>query len=251
MIFSKIIDIEQFSSALDEKPPHIQSGVDFYNSDFSAYGNEIYREVSSRVAHWLNFQEQGWFAKRLSYYLDNYGDYDLVIDLGFSVPYVYARHDVAVADTRFLFIDKYESAKSCFDAIRTLYEISRKDDSVMLADIEHDATVARVCSVVNDSREKSILIVGSEIVEHLSDPQCFWAIPRRLAETGYRVDCFVTLPIGKKIPSHTIEFRSNEEADQYLQNFLTRKHTGRLFPPTAAISPYLESCVWRLGEFCV
>ena len=41
------------------------AAIDRYNSDYSAYGNEVYEEVETRVAHWSNFYLDAWFQHRL------------------------------------------------------------------------------------------------------------------------------------------------------------------------------------------
>lgn len=248
MIFSRHLTLADICTELGCSTETLSKGVDFYNADFSGYGNEVYKEVSSRAAHWLNFQHQDWFSKRLSYYLDNYGDYDLVIDLGYSVPYVYARPDIAWSTTSFLFVDKYASSWEFHEVIQRLLGVDRPHDEILIGDIEERSTLDQIVSAIDSIDSKSILVVGSEVVEHLREPDCFWSIVGDLAARAKKLDCFVTLPIGHQIPSHTMQFLSCKEAMIYINRYIDPRHEGRLIPTPSESSTYLQSCVWTLGK---
>ena len=60
-------------------------GVENYNRDFSAYGNEVYHDLRTRVAHWVNYLNQGWFQRRLDPLLVHAAEFDTVLDLGWCL----------------------------------------------------------------------------------------------------------------------------------------------------------------------
>ena len=100
-----------------------------------------------------------------------------------------------------------------------------------------------------------LVIVASEVIEHLDDQSNFWrvveAINARFASTrrGVAVEVYCTLPVGEKIPSHTVEFLDAEAAFLYLSGHVVVQKKWFLRPPQGITpSPYLEECVCVLGK---
>ena len=59
---------------------------------------------------------------------------------------------------------------------------------------------------------------------------------------------YATLPIGMKIPSHTLEFRDSAHAFAYLTAYLDIHEKWFLKPPEGVKpSQYLEACICVLG----
>jgi hypothetical protein len=241
----------------------MQSFLDFYNNDFSAYGNEVYTDVRSRIAHWVNFSAGGWFAERLNIFLNRVDEFSneplVVVDLGFSVPYAYARPSLLEAkDTRFLFVDKEVSTLqfySCFVARNNLRARSSLDWPI-LADIESEQGNKRIVgaarALLTENRPRKLLIFSSETIEHLAAPAQAWKLMKDLthAYDGIDHEIHITLPIGRIIPSHTISFETVESARDYVERHMTVTDWTILQPgPDQSPSVFLTHCVYARGQF--
>lgn len=221
-----------------------------YNRDFSAYDNDIYSTAGVRFAHWQNFLKHDWFAERLYMALGLMESADFVLDLGFSVPYAYSRSlltDYPIP--RFVFVDRYWSTAAFYALIsRELGVFSALSrDSVIFADLDNRQDLEVVEQAAFHYNPRNILIVLSEVVEHLKMPgQLFYWLSQ--ISTRVETEVYVTLPIGRKIPSHTLEFRSFEDARQFLDRFVTSIDDKYLRPVASPESPYLEGCLCRHGR---
>lgn len=255
-------ELSYFAQNFNLSAREILSFVEHYNSDFSAYDNGVYKDVSSRVAHWWNYANQGWFDRRINIVLDHLetlvaeGKRVLLIDIGFSVPYTYTRDALLNSKNLFqILVDKEDSARIFFDAITTLYSINRERlDEVVIADIENISHAHKVVEYGQDYVAKhsieEIVIVASEVVEHLANPGLFWQFTNKLSRVASTpVVLYATLPIGKKIPSHTLEFNSPDECKKYLIKHLNHPEFYLLKPEDGSnVSPYLTECLCVLGN---
>src|SRR3990167_2074484 len=115
-----------FARGLDQTPAEILNFVKFYNHDFSKYDNSVYAHPGSRVVHWWNYEDHDWFAARIDKclnYIDallEQGKRVLLVDVGFSVPYILTRPSLAGSDLLWcLLIDKEKSAGDFYRVITT------------------------------------------------------------------------------------------------------------------------------------
>ena len=234
-------------------PRKIAQFCKFYNSEMHSYGNEIYQHVETRIAHWINFQEGGWFHRRLDYYLESFQSWDLVIDLGFSVPYPYLRPKLSASETRFLFVDRELSSHHFYQVLVGENSLdSRKDlDLVLMADIESQEDHGRIIQAAQGYRPDSVMCVASEVIEHLVRSEIAWDLVRALA-SQLQVEKFllyVTLPIGKKIPSHELVFENLAAARSYLSSHMTIEWERVLTPSNEAEAiPGFEACFCAAGR---
>ena len=225
--------------------------MQFYNSDLAAYGNEVYAEVETRVVHWLNFLSDGWFNQRLDAYLRQADQFDLVVDLGFSVPYIYLRDDfrarVKFSGSQFLFVDSQENAAEFYDALVKAYELDFEEarDSVVIADIENASTHDDILRHASSKNPQSVLVVMSEVLEHLDEPGVALSLARDLLQLGQEGDSllYTTLPIGYQIPSHLYEFLTVESARHWLGEFVDIVDEKVVRPEAGVkVSQHLQSC---------
>ncbi|ACB74467.1 hypothetical protein [Opitutus terrae] len=232
----------------------IERRVDRYNSDFSAYGNEVYEEIETRVAHWVNFMEGGWFQRRLDMPIRIAPHFDVVVDIGFSSPYYYMQPGLAACKRpKFVFVDKHDSAVTFYDALVEFYQLgeTRKRDIVVKADIELPSDTAKVAKAVCGLHPTSLLVVASEVLEHLTHDEPFWTMVEnfKMAEGEASKRVYVTLPIGRKIPSHMMEFRTPEAAKKYAAERMNIIEEAVFAPLSEELSsPFLEACYCALGS---
>jgi len=259
---SRAEELSFFSRRFSLSPKEILEFVKHYNSDFSQYDNHIYEHIGSRIAHWWNFETHDWFAKRIDIYLDYLEKITsdprarvFLLDIGFSIPYVFSRHRLVQRNNlSCLLVDKERSAKRFFYAVRDHLKVTRVGlDQVMVADIERPDDRKQLLEQIRElgakQRPNQLLLAGSEVIEHLDDPEAFWMLADaiKLRRSG-QINIYATLPIGKKIPSHTLEFLTAADAFEYLSARLNIRDKWFLKPPARKLtSPYLQECVCVLG----
>ncbi len=246
--------LREFAQALRVPQEELVEGIDFYNHDFSAYGNEVYSRIETRVAHWMNYQEGGWFQHRLDDALDTAAAFDVVVDLGFSVPYAYTYPDLRDhPGPRFVLVDREPSAVDFYKLIVGLrgWQHAAKRDTVISADVESDVGRAEILNTIARYRPSSVLVIASEVVEHLTDDRQCWNLMRAIHNlpSVKKTRVYVTLPVGRQIPSHTHEFRTEAAALQYLAARM-RVDRHRVLTPREAEkrTPFLEACVCAIGQ---
>lgn len=258
---SSFLTQREFSEHFNFKEDELKAFVEYYNADYSKYGNEVYSKVESRIAHWLNFQENGWFQQRINHYLDLVEGYltekVLVIDIGFSAPYAYRRKSLEESEfVSFLFVDKEPSAIAFSKELVVMLDLpARKLDQFLVADVESAQGVARILqeasSLSSSLKPLRILVVASEVLEHLKDQKSFWNMCRDLGQLSndpIPVSVYVTLPVGCGIPSHTCEFLDLEAAKTFLNNEMTVVREWLVQPPTNIDkNPFLSACFCAEG----
>jgi hypothetical protein len=243
--------IERFSKFTHCDEAALLRAVEFYNRDFSAYGNEVYADLPSRVAHWANFLDQGWFQHRLDLPLLLAPDFDVVLDLGFSVPYAFATpHLREHLNTRYVFADLEASCQVFFNSLVEMegWQAAASRSRILLADIEREQGRAAITEVVQALQPRSLLVVASEVLEHLTDtkPVWHWLTTELSALPLEHTAIYLTLPIGRRIPSHTLEIRTAEDAVSWVNGYLP-SHSGFVISaPGKPSTPYLEAayCAW-------
>jgi hypothetical protein len=243
--------ILKFAQALQIEPAALEREVIAYSADFSAYGNEVYERLETRVAHWINFQEQNWFQRRLDRAFEAMRTADVVLDLGFSVPYAYTfQHLRDSATLRCVFVDKCASAARFVDIVARLHGWERGTlDQVVIADLETHGC-DDVFLAVAELKPRSLVVVASEVLEHLQNDDPTWNLVRRVQhlESVTTTKFFVTLPVGRRIPSHFKEFLRSDDAVEYLRARMAIEHQYLIAPPTdSERSPFLEACLCAEG----
>lgn len=243
--------LEDLARLFNLELAHVREAVAHYNRDYAAYGNEIYTTLESRIAHWCNYLDGGWFQDRVTRWLERVPGYDVVVDLGFSVPYSYTIEAVRrQAGPRYVFVDKEESALAFSRRVSAHLAPNRSDlDSFVKANIcradEHPSVVEATRALAPDR----LFIVCSETLEHLEHPDVAWSLIRELSALAPgRTDVFVTLPIGEQIPSHAWQFDTPEAAQRWLEAWIAPRSVEVLSPgPGETSSRYLRQCLCVVG----
>jgi hypothetical protein len=243
--------IERFAMFSCQSSISLVKAVEDYNRDFSAYGNEVYALQESRVAHWANFLDQGWFQRRLDLPLLRAHEFDVVLDLGFSVPYAFSLSSLRNSkSTYFLFADREQSCEVFFNALTQLegWSMAAKRSRLALVDLESEQGRTQISSIVRNRRPRSLLIVASEVLEHLKQTQPIWDwLLNDLASCATeRTAVYVTLPIGLRIPSHMMEVRTTEDAVSWVGRHLPQQQSFVISDPRKPKTRYLTAayCAW-------
>lgn len=234
--------------------PEYREFAELYNRDYSIYTNDIYRKIESRLVHLENFLSPRWFNHRLDTYVRLARSFDVVLDLGFSVPYLYCDQALwGAGKTRFVFVDRYESAAEFARAVDDHFGRRRfqEQDLYVTADLESGDGKSAVVQAISECRPSSLLIVASEIIEHVHAQDNFWATLSAVGEhVAGSTSLYVTVPVGERIPSHSLEFLTPESAIAYLRSRMELHWTATLRPrdESEPNNPYLSACVTGLGR---
>lgn len=243
--------IQRFASHTGQSVDALISAVEVYNRDYSAYGNEVYSQLGTRVAHWANYLDQGWFQRRLDYPFLVASDYDVIVDLGFSVPYAFTLPHLRDAERcSFIFVDREKSTLEFYKALLELENFGSVPNraKVLINDLEQEQELQIINDHIQELRPKSVLIIASEILEHLHNPEPVmqWMSKLLIQKTSSRCTLYMTLPIGSQIPSHKIEFLKAEDASEWLARYIPHHDAFVIHPPDAPLTPHLQSvyCAW-------
>jgi hypothetical protein len=243
--------VERFAKFTCRDNASLIHAVEQYNRDFSAYGNEVYAHQETRVAHWANFLDQGWFQRRLDLPLLRAPQFEVVLDLGFSTPYAFAfPHLREQKTTLFIYADREKSCEVFFHELTRMegWQKAAKRSRLTLVDLENENDRKSLTSIIRKLRPKSLLVVASEVLEHLThtQPVCRWLREDLANSATRRTAIYLTLPIGARIPSHRMEVKSSEEAAEWVSRYFPQHEGCIMTNPGKPKTRYLKAayCAW-------
>jgi len=244
----KLNDFDKLIIQLDLELESTYRFIDNYNNQFTHYGNDIYQSIESHITHWFNYIKRDWFSDRLTHYLNIASSFDTIVDLGFSVPYIYT-HKASLC-SKYVFVDKENITKTFYNALVNQVDLEnrRNIDFVIKADLDVSDDHNIIINTVKRTEPDSLLIVASEVVEHLKNPNVFWELVNKLNEI-VPSKIYITLPVGKKIPAHFLEFKKIKYAETYISKRLNLEYIHIInSPKTNPMYNYLRACVCALGS---
>lgn len=215
---NQVLTIEKLLKDFAIEQSDFESFFNFYNNDFKEYGNEVYKDFKVRLVHLKYFLENSWWNHRFHFLWKYYKNYEQVIDLGFSVPYLPIHlYELEKLNElpKTLYVDGNETSKKLADNILGTLNIRAK---FVIGDLLDESTWKTIDSDLTDGNK---LFCSFETIEHLDDPTEFW---RHIGKYSGS-DMTLSLPIGPKIPSHNLTFQNEKEAINYIQQYLELKES--------------------------
>lgn len=245
--------VEEYAKFMSTDREALISAIGRYNHNFAAYGNEVYAHLETRVAHWVNFLDQNWFQHRLDAPILHASDFDVVLDLGFSVPYAFTFRSIREqCVTRFVLVDREQSCQVFFDAVTRMngWQKVAQRSQIVIADLEDSNARQQVTGMIVGLKPKTLLIVASEIMEHLfkAGPVWHWLVNEVGMAASQRTSVYITLPIGLCIPSHSVAFQSPEEAACWINSYLPIHSSYVLTSLDKPRNPFLQACYCAWSE---
>ena len=199
---------------------------DFYNNHFDEYQNDIYEDPKTRIVHLENFWDDSlWFNKRYELLFRHYKEFDQIIELGFSLPYLQLKADdlgLNLEGKNFLLVDSYKSAIEVSDLVIDYLDVGNVN--LVLADIQEDSGWDAINKLV--IKDGSRLFVAVETVEHLDRPDVFWDNLSKHSGDGV----VISLPVGPAIPSHHLVMDSEKDALDYLSKYINVSESMTISP---------------------
>lgn len=253
-------NLDFFANELSVNRKYIEEYMEFYNNYYSIYNNDIYKSIETRITHWVNFIKRDWFSKRIYIFLEyiynllKENKKVLLIDVGFSVQYSRFIEDLRYNENLFsVLVDK---EKSCieFDGLLQKCYSGVENFDIITMDIENQNLINSLFDQINNYIDyfspQHVLVVASELIEHLNDDKSFWYFINNIDLTNnIDLSLYITLPIGNIIPSHTLSFDEITSAEKYLSDYIKIIDEFILKPPhDEVMSPYLTSCYCAFGK---
>lgn len=191
----------------------LESFSNYYNNDYSAYGNEVYEDLKVRLVHLDNFLKENWWNNRFYFLWRDSDKYDEIVDIGFSVPYL----PIHLADTsdiknlpHLVYVDGNETSKKLATVILDLSNVKAE---FVVGDAQNQNTWNEVKGLVSGEKR---LFTAFETIEHFENPELFWNEIKKFKGDHL----MLSLPIGEKIPSHHSVFSNESEVTNYLEKYL-------------------------------
>ena len=188
----------------------IEAGCLRYTLDSFDSANDIYDSAATHVAMWIEYQGAGGIhARRQAVVLEELQRARplSIVDIGFGAPTRYLRDYVlATPGVRLDLLDKYAAAIEVGRAILSYWGMApSREVGFAVHDMDADPPLpGRDCYLMLDS------------IEHAADADaCLRAIT---AAAAPRALFLFHLPIGPKIPSHSIAWASDHEAVSWLNS---------------------------------
>ncbi len=198
---------------LNISPKELEEFSEYYNKDYSTYGNEVYEDIKVRLVHLENFLKENWWNNRFFFLWKYFSNYDEIIDIGFSVPYLpihLSKLNKVQELPRLVYVDGNETSKKLAEVILDVLNIKAQ---FITGDAQNHNTWSEIKHVSSGYKR---LFTAFETIEHFDHPELFWE-----GIADFRGDSLIlSLPIGEKIPSHYSVFSNEIEITQYLEKYL-------------------------------
>lgn len=189
----------------------------FYNECYLLYGNEIYDDIQTKIVHVENYLDNSWWNNRFYYLKRKHRDFDKIVDLGFSIPYLYfgsLQSLISISEKQIVLVDNLCSIEFARLLVsQRTYPLLR----FVQGDITKSNTWKRIGRYDDSSK---LLFTAFEVIEHLKYDHIFWNHIKKHVNASL----ILSIPIGPKIPAHYKEFKTETEVILYLQQYVKIKH---------------------------
>jgi hypothetical protein len=209
----KQLSIEELLEEFSRNKNDFQFFCSFYGEKFEEYDNDVYEDFQVRILHLKYFLEKSWWNNRFYFLWKDYKNYEQIVDIGFSVPYlpVYLFENKTLDSLpKMLYVDGNDTSKKLAEFVLSELGVSAE---FVVGDIQNVST----WRLMEKKMEKEkYLFCSFETIEHLSNPEIFW----ENLKTYQGSTILLSLPIGPKIPSHHLFFQNKKDVDDYLQKYV-------------------------------
>jgi len=201
-------EIEYLLKSLSFSKEDIIKSYINYDLDINTYGNEIYESLEMRfVLHIHNLLEGSWHIERQQSIIDFLKKINPsnIVDMGFGVPMKYVR-EIILKDKsiKLILSDMYESAFE-FSKVLLNYLDSSWKDQISFKKIDmntHEYPGDFDCYIFQDS------------IEHVNNATEY--LTKVVKQSPINSKFILSLPIGPKVPIHTIFWKTEEDAELWL-----------------------------------
>ena len=202
------IDIKYILSNLKLTEEEIIKAYVNYDLDIYAYENEIYESISMRVVlHLHNLLKESWHQDRQNTILEMVKKVkpETIIDMGFGVPTRYIRRYVLDEKIKLVLLDMYESAFE-FSEILLDYLYKSWKEFISFKKLDMNA---------NQYPGDFGLYLFQDSIEHVGDSTGY--LSKIVNQSPNASKFILSLPIGPKVPVHTISWNNEKEARDWLR----------------------------------
>lgn len=178
-----------------------------YDIDIFAYENEIYESLPMRAVLYLHYLLKGsWHQDRQNAILEMIENVKpkSIVDMGFGAPTKYIKEYGLKNKTKLVLVDMYESAFKFAQVLLDYWDSSWKDFiSFKQLDMNtHEFVGAFDCYIFQDS------------IEHVQNSTQY--LTKTVQMSPDDANFVLSLPLGPKVPVHTISWNTDKEAIEWL-----------------------------------
>ena len=235
--------LPHLQSSLGISRLQIEEGCLHYTLQSFESDNDIYANVATHVAMWIEYQAaRGIHARRQSVILNELRRWrpSSLADIGFGAPTQYLRDYVLPSPgVKATLLDKYAAAIEVGQSILSYWgATSSRDVSFALHDMDVDPPIPdRDCYLMLDS------------IEHAAHPEAYLRATTAVARQGALF--LFHMPIGPQIPSHSIAWNSNREATLWLASTGLEVASTEVILPNAEVDLFARHEVKMINLFVV
>jgi len=202
-------EIQHILSKLNLSEEEVIQAYVNYDMDIFAYGNEIYESLPMRAVLYLhNILKGSWHQDRQNAILEMIENVrpKSIVDMGFGTPTKYVKEYVLKNKVKLVLVDMYESAFKFVEVLLNKWDSSWRDFiSFNQLDMNtHEFVGVFDCYIFQDS------------IEHVKNSTDYLAKTVNLSPKYAKF--ILSLPIGPKVPVHTISWNTDKEAIEWLEN---------------------------------
>ena len=202
-------EILKLMSVLDiSKEKIIQAYVNYDMYVFS-YNNTVYNDLSLRFSLYLHYiLKKSWHQEKQDIILDYIKEIkpNSIVDMGFGAPTKYFKEYVLKNKKKLVLVDLYKPAFTFAEALLNIWDSSWKD---LISFKKLDMNTHKLpgdfdCYIFQDS------------IEHIKDAKKY--LTKIVKSANLSSNFILSVPIGPKIPSHTISWGTSKEALTWLRS---------------------------------
>ena len=201
-------EVNAMMDSLSISKKEIVEGYLFYSLDVMAYSNEVYENLGTRFAMYIQTLLPGsWHIKRQNvvFNMINKIKPKSIVDMGFGIPGKYIKDYVLKNDVDLLLVDFYDSAFDFSEKLLDIWDSKWKENiSFKNLDMNQEKYIDDYdCFLFMDS------------IEHVNNPSRYLKRTVKKSRPGSKF--IFSIPIGPMIPSHKIGWKDKEEAVNWLE----------------------------------
>lgn len=238
-------EIDHFMTKLGLSKEEVVRAYINYDLDVFAYENEIYESLPMRAVLYFHYLLKGsWHQERQEAILEiiKRTKPKSIIDMGFGAPTKYVRDYVLKNKTKLTLVDLY---KSSFNFASVLFDYWDSSWKEYISFIQLDMNTHKLigdfeCYIFQDS------------IEHVKNSTIYLT---KVVENSPKDTIFVlSLPVGPKVPAHTISWDSDKEVIDWLKKCgLEVRYSKRVYinPEVDLFAEQLDKEFYNLIVECI
>lgn len=213
-----------------------------YDMDIFAYENEIYEPIDLRAALYLHYLLPGsWHQDRQRTILSflKKTKPNSIADMGFGAPTKYVKEYVLAHKKSLLLVDLYESA----------FQFTRSVLNTQKLQWNQYVSFQKLDMNTHEFPQKYTCYIFQDSLEHVKNATAY--LKKIVASSPLGTLFIFSLPIGTKIPSHSIEWKKPTDAISWLSDCGIIIQHYKTIRPNPAIDLFAEQLHKNISDLII